>query len=61
MGVNAPCVLHGYYCGGDKVDGDPRSLYQCEPNGSGGVMAVFRMKCPNGCIVGAAGVDDACA
>jgi len=51
-GTGGSCVTGGLYCGGDKLDGDPQSLYRC---GSGLVMA-----CANGCVVGSAGHDDAC-
>lgn len=49
-----PCVEGGYYCGGDKVTGDPRSLYTCT-NGVG----TNRMECSDGCLV-RPGIDDAC-
>lgn len=51
-GAGGACVTGGLYCGGDKLDGDPQSLYKC---GTGLVMA-----CANGCVVGSAGHDDAC-
>lgn len=49
-----PCVA-GFYCGGDKVNGDPNSLYECV-NGVG----KFEKKCPNGCKVANAGQTDYC-
>ena len=49
------CVPGGFYCGGDKLDGDPQTLYKCQPNGSGTVAK----SCPNGCQVNP-GTDDAC-
>jgi hypothetical protein len=49
------CVEGGFYCGGDKVDGDPQSLYRCQ-NGAG----VDRTECADGCVVAAAGSDDYC-
>jgi len=55
MGVGGTCVTPGFYCGGDKVDGDPSSVYQCS-SGSG----VFVMQCPNGCVIGSPGHDDGC-
>jgi hypothetical protein len=54
-GVGGTCVEGGFYCGGDKVDGDPQSLYRC----SGGV-GVDRVACANGCVVAPAGEDDHC-
>jgi hypothetical protein len=54
-GVGGPCVEGGFYCGGDKLDGDPRSLYRCS-NGVG----VNRVECANGCIVSPPGTDDRC-
>ncbi len=55
-GGGGVCVVGGHYCGGDKVDGDPQTLYKCLAGGGG---AVFRA-CPNGCQVNSAGTDDAC-
>jgi hypothetical protein len=52
----SPCKAGGAYCGGDKLDGDPRVLYRCA---AGGAHAVLE-SCANGCRVMAAGVDDAC-
>ncbi len=51
----APCCEGGFYCGGDKVDGDPQSLYVCT-SGAG----ANRMVCPNGCVIGEPGHDDYC-
>jgi hypothetical protein len=53
--VGGACTQGGVYCGGDKVAGDPGSLYQCA-NGSG----TFVMRCTNGCVVNAAPNKDAC-
>jgi hypothetical protein len=50
-----PCCEGGFYCGGDKIDGDPQSLYVCM-NGAG----ANRMVCPNGCVIGEPGHDDYC-
>jgi hypothetical protein len=50
-----PCKEGGFYCGGDKLAGDPQSLYRC----SGGV-GVDRMICADGCVVAAEGFDDDC-
>jgi hypothetical protein len=49
------CKEGGFYCGGDKVAGDPQSRYRC----SGGV-GVDRMVCPDGCVIAQAGDDDFC-
>lgn len=48
------CVAGGY-CGGDKVDGDPQTLYQCE-NGVG----VDPVECDGRCVVAAPGFEDFC-
>jgi hypothetical protein len=53
--VGGTCFEGGFYCGGDKLDGDPQSLYRC----AGGV-GVDRMTCANGCVIAAAGQDDYC-
>jgi hypothetical protein len=49
------CSVGGFYCGGDKVDGDPQTLYKCQADGTG---ALFK-SCPNGCQINA-GTDDGC-
>ncbi len=56
MPVN-PCKLGGYYCGGDKLDGDPAVLYTC---GTGGT-AVEKERCAKGCQVMKSPNDDQCA
>ena len=53
--VGGPCSQGGTYCGGDKLAGDPGSLYQCT-NGSG----TFVMRCMNGCVINASPYQDAC-
>jgi hypothetical protein len=53
-GVGGPCTEGGYYCGGNELDGDPQSLYQC----IGGV-GKNRRACANGCVI-RPGQDDAC-
>jgi hypothetical protein len=53
-GVGGPCTEGGYYCGGNELDGDPQSLYQC----IGGVGR-NRSACANGCVI-RPGLDDAC-
>jgi hypothetical protein len=50
-----PCIEGGLYCGGDKVAGDPQSLYRCSA-GAG----VDRMICPDGCVVAPSPNDDYC-
>jgi hypothetical protein len=55
-GAGGTCVVPGHYCGGDKLDGDPQTLYTCEAGGSGSVMTV----CAEGCQVNKSGQDDAC-
>jgi hypothetical protein len=54
-GVGGTCIDTGLYCGGDKLDGDPQSLYRCM-SGTGTLV----MACPNGCVIGSPGHDDAC-
>lgn len=53
-GVGGPCTEGGFYCGGNELDGDPQSLYQC----IGGV-ARNRRACAAGCEL-RPGRDDAC-
>ncbi len=50
-----PCIDGGLYCGGDKLAGDPQSLYRC----SGGA-GVDRMICADGCVVAPPNNDDYC-
>ncbi len=49
------CVDGGLYCGGDKLDGDPQTLYRCSAN-----VGIAGVVCADGCIVAAAGTDDRC-
>jgi hypothetical protein len=51
------CVTGGYYCGGDKVTGDSKTLYLC--NGKTKPPTVVK-HCSAGCSVNA-GKDDSCA
>lgn len=53
--VGGPCVDGGFYCGGDKLDGDPRSLYRCVSG-----VGVDRQECASRCVVAPAGSDDYC-
>ena len=48
------CQEGGHYCGGDKVDGDPQTLYVCRD-----LEGVSPVLCPNGCLV-RPGNDDIC-
>lgn len=50
-----PEIRHGYYCGGDRVTGDPNTLYDCRQ----GVL-VGKRRCDSGCHVSPRGVDDYC-
>ena len=50
------CVVGGMYCGGDKVTGDPKTLYKCTGPGTPTVVEV----CKSGCMVNS-GTDDSCA
>ena len=54
-GTGGTCFDTGLYCGGDKVDGDPQSLYRCMTG-----VGTLVMACPKGCVIGSAGHDDAC-
>ena len=54
-GGGGTCMDGGFYCGGDKLDGDPQSLYRCASG-----VGVDRMVCPDGCVVASAGNDDGC-
>lgn len=51
-----PCEVGGYYCGGDKLDGDPGVLYRC---GTGSV-AIESERCKKGCQVAPPENDDRC-
>lgn len=55
-GVGGTCVTGGLYCGGDKLDGDPSTLYECSPTGT----AINPTFCDLGCVVAPAGTDDHC-
>jgi hypothetical protein len=43
----ADCVAGAFYCGGDKLAGDPQTLYQC----NGGGVPLARGRCAFGCVV----------
>ena len=51
----ADCVAGSFYCGGDKVAGDPETLYQC----NGGGVPLARGLCSFGCVISPAD-DDFC-
>jgi hypothetical protein len=53
--AGASCFVGGLYCGGDKIGGDPATLFRCTGTGA---PAVVR-HCTKGCAVHA-GDDDAC-
>lgn len=55
-GVGGACVPGGFYCGGDKLDGDPSTLYECGANGTG----INPEPCALGCVVEPDGSDDRC-
>jgi hypothetical protein len=50
------CVAGSRYCGGDKLAGDPGTLYEC----NGGGVPLARGACTAGCISRPT-LDDACA
>jgi hypothetical protein len=49
------CYAGGLYCGGDKVTGDPSTLYKC----TGGSSGVVVSQCAKGCAV-VSGANDRC-
>jgi hypothetical protein len=51
------CKAGGFYCGGDDVIGDPKSLYRCDR--TGGIDGTFVKGCKS-CVV-VAGDDDMCS
>ena len=51
-----PCVAGGWYCGGEKVNGDPDVLYRCGADGKS--ISVIR-RCAKGCRINP-GADDDC-
>lgn len=54
-GGGGSCVVGGSYCGGDKLSGDPNTLYRC----TGGTPTVLS-HCANGCAI-IPGQDDVCS
>lgn len=55
LGPPGDCMAGGFYCGGDKLAGDPETLYQC----NGGGVPLARGRCELGCIIRPT-ADDAC-
>lgn len=55
--AQVPCLVGGYYCGGERLPGDPRSLYRCDDGGAGTLTST----CAVACIVAPPGKDDACS
>ncbi|HEX8108833.1 MAG TPA: hypothetical protein VF516_13970 [Kofleriaceae bacterium] len=53
--AGASCFVGGLYCGGDKIGGDPGTLFRCTGTGAPTVVR----HCANGCAVHP-GSDDAC-
>jgi hypothetical protein len=53
--VSQWCPNDGLYCGGDYIQGDPATLYQC----SGHVLSVYEA-CGGACVVQPNGYDDYC-
>jgi hypothetical protein len=53
--AGGPCIEGGLYCGGDKLEGDPQTLYHCA-SGAG----TQPMECTDGCVVAAPGTNDHC-
>jgi hypothetical protein len=50
------CVPSGRYCGNDKVQGDPNTLYLCVADADARVLT----RCEAGCVVAPPGTDDYC-
>ena len=55
LSPTADCNAGAFYCGGDQLAGDPRTLYQCNAGG----VPIARGACRDGCLV-RPGKDDAC-
>lgn len=49
------CAAGSPYCGGDKIPGDPRTLYRCNGDGTTTVIEI----CPTSCVV-RPGQNDIC-
>jgi len=50
------CNAGAYYCGGDRLAGDPKTLYQCNAGG----VPIARGRCTGDCAV-RPGKDDVCS
>lgn len=57
-GGTSTCVKDGFYCGGNKVEGDPQQLYTCVSDH----MGTPKTECPRprGCVIKEMPKDDAC-
>jgi hypothetical protein len=51
----AYCAADGWFCGGDRVDGDPSGLYHCVDHG-----LHLESVCTSGCSIDPDGVADRC-
>lgn len=49
------CVDGGFYCGGDKIDGDPQVLYVCDSG-----VGTQPKPCDERCAIYPPGMDDRC-
>lgn len=49
------CSMDGWFCGGDRVDGDPNVLYRCADQG-----LYIESVCSAGCAVDPDGIADRC-
>lgn len=54
--IPGPCKPPGYYCGNDKIPGDPNILYQCVADAD----AKIHERCEAGCKIAPPGSDDYC-
>jgi hypothetical protein len=54
-GSSSTCPNNGLYCGGDYVQGDPATLYQCSAH----ALSVYEA-CSNTCVVEPNGYNDYC-
>lgn len=55
LGGPIQCTNGSRYCGGNKVDGDPSSVYDCV-----GMAPANKMMCPKGCVIEPSPADDHC-
>jgi hypothetical protein len=53
----SPCTPGALYCGGNKINGVPTTLYTCA---DGGLTATPSALCPNGCAISVTGGNDRC-